>query len=106
MGRLYLPHELLVAHGIDVRDPTSVLRHPALPRVCDAVVALVERDLARAADAMGKCPRVTARAARVMFGIYRQLLRRLVARGWTQPGKPVRVPKLIKVLIVARYGLL
>lgn len=106
IGRLYLPRELLVEHGIYVHDPASVLGHPALPRVCDAVVALIERDLAGAADAMGKCPRATARAARVMSGIYRQLLRRLVARGWAQPGNPVRVPKLIKILIAARYGLL
>jgi phytoene synthase len=106
IGRLYLPRELLVAHGIQLRDPTSVLAHPALPQVCDAVAALAGRDLARAVDAMAKCPHATARPARVMMEIYRRLLRRLVARGWTQLDKPVRVPKLTKILIAARHGLL
>jgi phytoene synthase len=106
IGRLYLPRELLVAHGIDARDPSSVLGHPALPRVCDAVAALAQRDLARAAEAMGRCPRATTRPARVMAEIYRRLLGRLVARGWTQLGDPVTVPKITKILIAARYGLL
>jgi phytoene synthase len=106
IGRLYLPRELLVAHDIHMRDPTSVLRHPALPRVCDAVAALAERDFEQAAEAMAKCPRAAARPARVMMEIYRRLLHRLVARGWTQLDEPVAVPKATKLLIAARYGLL
>ena len=34
LGRLYLPRELLEAHGIETRDPAAVLRHPALAAVC------------------------------------------------------------------------
>jgi presqualene diphosphate synthase len=33
-NRLYLPRELLRAHGIEGADPRSVLVHPALPNVC------------------------------------------------------------------------
>ncbi|MGH6717895.1 MAG: squalene/phytoene synthase family protein, partial [Alphaproteobacteria bacterium] len=33
-GRLYLPGELLEAHGIAPDDPAAVLRHPALPAAC------------------------------------------------------------------------
>jgi len=106
IGRLYLPRELLVAHGIHARDPIAVLGHPALPQVCDELAALVDRDLIRAVDALAKCPRATTRPARVMMEIYRRLLRRLVARGWAQLDKPVTVPKLTKILIAARYGVI
>lgn len=105
-GRLYLPRELLVAHGIETRDPAAVLRHPALPLVCDEMAALADRYFTRAVDAMVKCPRAAVRPAWVMMEIYRRLLRRLVARGWTRLTEPVTVPKLTKLLIAARYGLL
>lgn len=106
IGRLYLPRELLVAHGIETRDPMAVLEHPSLPRVCDDVAALADRYLAQATDAMARCPYEPLRPARIMMEIYRRLLRRLVARGWTRLRDPVTVPKLTKLLIAARYGLL
>ena len=55
---------------------------------------------------MAEFPRAAARPARVMMEIYRRLLGRLVARGWTQLDEPVTVPKATKILIAARYGLL
>jgi phytoene synthase len=106
IGRLYLPRELLVAHGIETRDPAAALTHPALPKVCSDLAALAEWHFARAANAMAKCPRATTRSARVMMKIYQQLLRRLVARGWTHLSEPVAVPKIMKLLIAARCALL
>lgn len=106
IGRLYLPRELLVAHGIETRDPAAALTHPALPKVCNDLAALAERYFAHAANAMGKCPRATIRPARVMMKIYQRLLRRLVARGWTHLSDPVAVPKIMKLLIAARCALL
>lgn len=105
LGRLYLPSELLDAHGIDTRDPAMVLRHPALPRVCDDLAALASRHFAEARDAMAKCPRATMRPARVIMEIYRRILRRLVARGWTQIGEPVSLPKATKIAIAAWHSL-
>jgi presqualene diphosphate synthase len=34
-GRLYLPREILLAHGIAGADPQAVLRHRRLPAVCE-----------------------------------------------------------------------
>ncbi len=106
LGRLYLPRELLVAHGIGTRDPTTVLTHPALPKVCNELAALADRYFARAADAMARCPRATMRPARAMMAIYRRQLRALVARGWTHLAEPATVPKTVKLLLAVRYGLL
>lgn len=105
-GRLYLPRELLVAHGIEPRDPATVLAHRALPEVCNEMAAIAERYFAGAADAMDRCPRATMRPARAMTAIYRRLLRSLVERGWTDLTVPATVPKAMKFLLAARYGLL
>lgn len=106
IGRLYLPRELLEANGITARSPAEVLRHPALPRVCEVLAAQADRYFAEATAAMAECPRASMRPARVMMGIYRRILQRLIARGWTRLDEPIAMSKAIKMLIAVRHGLL
>jgi len=105
-GRLYLPQEALAAQGIASDEPGFVLRHPALPRVCDEVAAVAEKHFADAARAMKDCPRRAMRPAAVMGAVYHALLVRLRAAGWRDVNASVKVPSAVKLWLAVRYGLL
>jgi presqualene diphosphate synthase len=72
--RLFLPRELLQAHGIFATTPSWVLAQPAIPDVCRDLAVLAERHYAAAAEAIAACPRSTMRPVAVMLGINRALL--------------------------------
>jgi squalene synthase HpnD len=103
--RLYLPRELLHAHGIFATTPSWVLAQPALPEVCRDLAARAERHYAAAAEAIAACPRSTMRPAAVMLGINRALLHELLACGWQQLDEPVRISFWRKLTLVLRHGL-
>jgi phytoene synthase len=103
--RLYLPRELLRAHGIFATTPSWVLAQPELPDVCRDLAVVAERHYGAAAEAIAACPRATMRPAAVMLGIYRALLHELLARGWRQLDEPVRIPSCRKLALLLRHGL-
>jgi squalene synthase HpnD len=103
--RLYLPRELLHAHGIFAMTPSWVLAQPALPDVCRDLAMLAEQHCTAAAEAIAACPRWTMRPAAVMLGIYRALLHELLARGWQQLDKPVRIRFSRQLALIIRHGL-
>lgn len=94
-GRLYLPDELLAAHGIAGDDPALVLAHPALPLVCGDLAAQAKADYARAAALMAgrHCRRL--RPVGLMAAVYGRQLRRLEAADWQPIARMGFMPKLI-----------
>ena len=106
LHRLYLPRELLRAHGIFATMPSWVLAQPAVPSVCRDLAMLAEHHYAAAAEAIAACPRWTMRPAAAMLAINRALLHELVARGWRRLDEPVRIPAWRKLAVVMRHGLL
>lgn len=105
-GRLYLPRELLLAHGIAATDPQTVLRHPALPAVCADIAAVARERFEEAAAAIAHCDRRALKPAMIMMMIYRRILDRLVRRGWQRLDEPVEVARPEKIWIAFRYGIL
>ena len=103
--RLYLPREVLHAHGIFATTPSWVLAQPALPDVCSDLVGLAEYHYAAAAEAIAACPRWTMRPAAVLLGTNRALLHELLARGGRRLDEPVRTPAWHKLTLVIRHGL-
>ena len=103
--RLYLPRELLQAHGIYATTPSWVLAQPALPDVCRDVARLAEGHYAAAVEAIAACPRHKMRPAAVMLGTYHALLHELLVRGWQHLDEPVRIPAWRKLALVVRHGL-
>jgi phytoene synthase len=103
--RLYLPRELLHAHGIFATTPSWVLAQPALPDVCRDLAMFAEQHYVAAAEAIAACPRSTMRPAAVMLGIYRALLHELLARGWQKLDEPVRIPPRRQLALLLRHGL-
>jgi phytoene synthase len=105
IGRLYMPDELLDAHGIDGRDPRAVLAHPALPLVCRDLGAMARRHFAAAWAAMDGCSHRAMRPAALMGAVYQILLDRLEAANWLPTQQTVRVPRVLKIWCALRYGL-
>jgi phytoene synthase len=103
--RLYLPRELLHAHGIFATTPSWVLAQPALPDVCRDVARLAEAHYAAAVEAITACPRHNMRPAAVLLGIYRAVLHELLARGWRDRDEPVRIASWRKLALVFCHGL-
>lgn len=103
-GRLYLPQEILDAHGIASRDPAEVLRDPNLPAACAAMAALALDRYERAETVLARCDRTATRPAAIMLGVYRGLLNKLMRRGWENAADPVRVSRAEKLWLVLRRG--
>lgn len=106
MGRLYLPGELLSAHGVDSHEPATVLRHPALPAVCADLAEVARERFAEAGRALKHSPGGALRPAVVMMMNYRRILERLIEAGWRDIDQPVHVSTPEKLWIALRYGLL
>jgi squalene synthase HpnD len=103
--RLYLPRELLQAHGIYATTPSWVLAQPAICDVCRDVARLAEGHYSAAVEAIAACPRRKMRPAAVMLGTYHALLHELLIRGWQHLDEPVWIPAWRKLALVVRHGL-
>lgn len=106
MGRLYLPAEQLAAAGIEARTPDAVLASPNLPHVCNAIAQIAMERYAEAAAALRVCNRRALRPAVVMMEIYRRTLERMTAAGWRETETNVSIPKLEKLWITLRFGIM
>ncbi|MDH3792197.1 MAG: presqualene diphosphate synthase HpnD [Rhodospirillales bacterium] len=105
-GRLYLPRELLEAHGITARDPQAVLDHPGLASASAELAARARARFQRTRELIGSCDPRPLKPCLLMMQVYERILARLEARGWHRPRIPVRVSKAEKLWIALRYGLL
>jgi phytoene synthase len=102
--RLYLPREVLRRHGILPSMPSSVLGHPMLPQVCFDLAMSAEAHYDAAAAAIASCPYRRAWPVAAMLGVYRTLLRELIARGWTDLGERVELSPVRTLAIALRFG--
>jgi presqualene diphosphate synthase len=103
-GRLYLPAEALREAGIAASDPPAVLVHPALGKACGSIVERARGHFIEADAIMARNPRRTVRAPRIMGEAYRLILDSLVARGWSHPRRPIRLPKSRLLWIIMRHA--
>jgi phytoene synthase len=104
-GRLYLPRELLEAHGITDTDPAIVLRHSGLRAVCRDLARIAARHYDDAHAALAQCSRRAMRPAAIMKAIYRATFDRLVAADWRDLDRPVRTPTPVKLWLALRHGI-
>jgi squalene synthase HpnD len=104
VGRLYLPLDELLHAGIQTTDPEAVLAHPALGQACAQVVKRARMHFDEAGKIMARVPRRATRAPRIMGQVYRSILDRLVARGWSPPRRAIRMPRARLLWIVLRHA--
>ncbi len=82
IGRLYLPKELLEAHGLPSDDPASVARHPGLPEVCREIGAEARGFYDQARALAADHSRAKLRPALLMMGAYEGYLDRMEGMDW------------------------
>ncbi len=104
--RLYLPMDLLRAHGIDDTEPNAVLDHAAVGGVCELLGAVARNRFEEAETVLAACDRRQVRPAIMMKEVYSRVLHRLMRRGWMPVGGRVRLSPLSKLWIVARHGVI
>ena len=104
--RLYLPTEMLGAHGINETEPEAVLANPAVEGVCVELAETASRKFVEAELALAHCDRRQMRPAVMMMEVYRRILEKLQRRGWRRISDPVRLSKLVKLWIALRHGTL
>ena len=105
LGRLYLPRELLRAHGIEASEPAAALAHPGLAAACAELAADARAGFAETRRLLARCDKRRLRPSVAMMEVYERILSRLEARGWRQPGREVRVSSAEKLWIAVRLGL-
>jgi presqualene diphosphate synthase len=104
LGRLYLPAQALRAAGITTTDPVVVLASPVVGNVCASIVEGAHAHFAQADKIMARNPRRCVRAPRIMSEAYRLILDSLVARGWSPPRRPIRLPRTRLLWIIMRHA--
>jgi phytoene synthase len=104
--RLYLPRELLQAHGIFATMPSYVLAQPALPQVCNAVAEWAVDWFADAEDALEGRSRWRMGVVTPILSGYSRLLRALLVRGWDHLDEPVCLPAWCRPALAIGYGLI
>lgn len=106
-GRLYLPAELLDAHGIAPREPRAVVRHPAIPRLSAELGAEARAAYDEARRLAPHHSRLRLAPALVMMGAYEAYLDRMEALGFRRPLPDPLLPrrqKLWRGLVCALLG--
>jgi len=110
-GRVYLPAEILIRHGITEREPQNILTHPNLLAAWSDLANRTAEAFTAADDAMALCSRDAMRPARIMMEVYRKKFDRMVAKAVHDLPKPPNpgslehyFHKAEKLLIAARYG--
>ncbi|MBW8269478.1 squalene/phytoene synthase family protein [Caldovatus aquaticus] len=87
--RVYLPLDLLAAHGIGGDAPAAeIVRHPRIAEACRPLAERARDGFARAEAEIARLDQRALLPARVMMWGYRRLLERLVARGFDGAREP------------------
>ena len=105
MGRLYLPKEALRECGLGDLSIADILVDPRLDRVCRGVAEKARKYYDRSEAIMARSSRRTVRSPRMMATVYRGILEKLIARGWSAPRVDVRRSKRTVLWAVLRDGI-
>jgi len=102
IGRLYLPHELLMKAGISATEPQAVIADRRIDVTCRALAELALEHFAASDRLMRARPRGHLLAPRLMAAVYSAILRQMLIEGWAPPRRRVRIGKPRLLLIVLR----
>ena len=105
LDRLYLPADLLLRHGIPADSPAAALAHPALAAACAEIAGIAGARFDEARGILAGVGPRERKPAVLMMEAYWRIYRRLVARGFAPPRRPVSPPGWEKAWIVLRHGI-
>jgi phytoene synthase len=101
IGRVYLPSEPLVAAGVELLDPITVVGDPRVDAAARVLADKAHEHFAAAKAILGGRPRGHLIAPRLMAAVYEPILVRMEAAGWAPPRTRIKVNKpalIVKVL--------
>lgn len=101
-GRLYLPVELLEKHSCPLA-PDAVVTAPGLPQLRAELAATAREKFAGARAALQDLDWKILRPALLMMGVYERYLVKMTARGWANGQPRLKIGKLEKAMIAARW---
>lgn len=93
IGRVYLPSEPLLAAGVDLLDPITVVGDPRVDAACRFVAAKAHEHFRAAEAILAARPQGHLIAPRLMAAVYAPILRRMEAVGWAPPRKRIKTNK-------------
>lgn len=105
IGRLYLPREHLLAHGVAIGTPAEMVDDPAIDGVCRDVAALAHDHYAHAERILAQRPPGHLFAPRLMAAVYARTLSKMERGGWHRPRVRAKLGKLELLWTVAGVGL-
>ncbi|HEY2049838.1 MAG TPA: presqualene diphosphate synthase HpnD [Caulobacteraceae bacterium] len=103
--RLYLPLEAMASAGVTAREPAAVLSDPNIDRACRWLAAKALEQYHEAEKVIRSGPRGRLRAPRLMIGVYRHILRRMIRDSWRPPRNRVSVSKGRLAWVVLTKGI-
>ncbi len=104
MGRLYLPLELLAAHGIPAESPLTVIDHPNLPALCRDLGAEARACFDNARRHAKRHKRIALVPALMMMGAYEDYLNHLEALDWRCQPERMQLSRKRKLLMGLKYA--
>jgi phytoene synthase len=105
VGRLYLPSDALEVAGITVREPDGVLADPNIDRACRWLAAKALEQYDEAEKILHAGHRGRLRAPRLMIGVYRHILRRMIRDTWRAPRHRVSLSKRRLAWVILTRGI-
>ena len=105
LNRLYLPGDLLQAHGIRAVPLAGLAEQQRLAYVCSDLADLAYQEYAEAERCMQQLNWWRTRPAALMKAVYKTTLDALVARGWSRWQEPLRPGRMEQLWSVVRHGL-
>lgn len=101
-GRLYLPADHLVRHGVTITTAAETVRQPGVRHVCNELLVEAETRFADARAQALQHDRHKLRPALLMAMIYQTYLVRLRRRGFTDPTARLSLSPLTKAGLALR----
>ena len=105
IGRVYLPAEALLAAGIELLDPITVVGDPRVDAACRWLASKAHEHFAAASAILASRPRGHLIAPRLMAAVYEPILVRREEAGWAPPRTRIKVNKPALILKVMRLML-
>ena len=102
VGRVYLPEEALLDAQITTKVPQELVGSRNLTDACAPIVERARRHFEQSELIFASQPRARVRTPRIMADAYQMILSQLVARGWSAPRAPIKLPRSRLLWILAR----